>query len=391
MLLPLLSRRRFLRGVGVSLALPMLEAMQPLHGAPTKAPRRMVCMCTGLGLNTENLFPAQAGRDYVASPYLDVLKGLRNNFTVFSGLSHPQVDGGHASEACFLTAAPHPGQPTFRNSISVDQYALEQAAPDTRFPCLVLSTAGNIGMSFTRSGVMIPADGQPSVVFRRLFVDGTRQEAERQTARLREGESVMDRVQEETRQLQKTLGPRDRERLDDYFTSVREVEKRLHQSEAWAKKPKPKVNAKPPQDIYNQADIIGRSRLLMDLIQLALQTDSTRFVTVSFYGLSVVPPIRGVNQDWHNLSHHGKDPDKLAQLKLIELELMRVYADLLTKLKSTKEEGGNLLDPHHGPVRQQPRQRLQPRHTQHADPARRRQLPPRPASGLRSDTQPAAV
>lgn len=338
------SRRRFLRGIGVGLALPFLDAMQPAHTATGAPPRRMVAICTGLGLNTENLFPTQAGRDYSPSPYLQILKDYRNDMTVISGLSHPLVDGGHSSEACFLTGAPHPGQPTFRNHISIDQVALEQTSPDTRFPCLVLSTASTIGMSFTRSGVMIPADSSPAAVFRRLFIEGNRQETELQMARIREGESVMDRVQDETLRLQKSLGPRDRERLEDYFTAVREVEKRLQQSEAWVKKPKPKVSAPPPQDIYNSADIIGRSRLLMDLISLALQTDSTRFVTVSIYGLSVVPPIKGVNQDWHNLSHHGKDPDKLAQLKLIEMELMKVYGGLLGKLKNTREMDGSLLD-----------------------------------------------
>src|SRR2546430_17281522 len=115
-----LSRRRFLRAAGVSLALPWLDAVASAAGPPVRPPRRMVCICTPLGLHAPNLFPAKAGRDYALTPYLEVLKEFRNDFTVVSGLSHPEVGSSHDSLFSFLTAPPHPERPAgFRNSISL--------------------------------------------------------------------------------------------------------------------------------------------------------------------------------------------------------------------------------------------------------------------------------
>ena len=146
------------------------------------------------------------------------------------------------------------------------------------------------------------------------------------------------------RRCSPSLGADDRDKLDEYFTSVRELEQRLAQDEAWSKKPKPKVDAKPPKDIPNAADLIGRTRLLFDLTHLALQTDSTRLVTITAGGTSRVPPIPGVTLGHHDLSHHGKDPGKIEQLKIVEVETMKTLRDLLAKLKQTKEDGASLLD-----------------------------------------------
>jgi hypothetical protein len=254
------------------------------------------------------------------------------------------VDGGHASEACFLTAAPHPSAPSFKNTVSLDQFALEKLQPNTRFPGLVLSTGNQGRLSWTAAGVLIPSESRPSLIFRKLFLDGTAQETQQQLRRLREGRSVMDSVRDQAKKMERELGPRDRETLDQYLTSIREVEKRLLQAEAWAKKPKPKVQAKPPVDVRDPADFLGRTRLLFDLVHLALQTDSTRIITVNINGTNLVPPVPGVTLDWHNLSHHGKDPDKIEQLRKIELEKMKLFRDLLHRLKNSKEGGETLLD-----------------------------------------------
>ena len=132
--------------------------------------------------------------------------------------------------------------------------------------------------------------------------------------------------------------------LDEYVTSVRQLEKRLVTDEQWSKKPKPKVDAKPPTDITNKSDLIGRTRLLFDLTHLALQTDSTRLITIMLAGSSNAPPIPGVNLGHHDLSHHGKDPDKLAQLKIVEIEAMKTVRELLKKLKQSEESESTLLD-----------------------------------------------
>jgi len=340
-----IPRRSFLRGIGVTLALPMLDAMRPAFGAKVQPPkRRMVSICTTLGIHPEHLFPTETGRGYKASMYSEVIEEFRDQFTIFSGLSHPEVDGGHSSEASFLTAAAHPGASGFRNTISMDQLAIEKLAPDTRFSSLMLSSSSNYSLSWTRNGVNIPAEERPSKLFAKLFLDGTASEVDQQVRRLKDGQSIMDIVGEQAKGLQRTVGTQDREKLDQYFTSVRELEQRLVKAEDWARKPKPKVDMKPPTDAQNRADIIATTRPMFDLMHLALQTDSTRMITFRMQGHNSVPPIEGVTQDWHNLSHHGKDPMKIEELAIIEKTELHELRTFLANLKASKEDGTDLLD-----------------------------------------------
>jgi len=343
----MLSRRTFLRAAGVSVALPWLDAFRPGHasGATAAVPRRMVCICTPLGLHPANLFPATAGKEYASTPYLEPLQAVREDVTVISGLCHPEVASGHDSVVSFLTGAHHSGamRSGFRNTISVDQLAAEQVGGETRVPSLVLACEGT-GSSWTRSGAPVPAANWPSSVFSQLFLEGSAEEIEAQRRRLRHGRSILDQVREQVRELRPVIGAADREKMDEYLTSVRELEQRLARSEEWAKKPKPKVDAKAPQNTVNPADFIGKARLWYDLTHLALQTDSTRLVTIMLMGTSSVPPVDGVTMGHHDLSHHGQDPGKLQQLKKVELEAMNALGGLLTKLKETKEDGGTLLD-----------------------------------------------
>lgn len=341
-----LCRRNFLRNAGVSLALPWLDALAPAQalGAATRPPCRLVCVCTPLGLHPPYFFPEKAGADYPLTPYLEVLKDFRQDFTVVSGLSHPDVGPSHDSLFSFLTAAPHPEiRAGFRNSISLDQLAAEYLGGETRFPSLALSCEG-FSLSWTRSGAIVPSDCFPSAVFARLFLEGRPDEVRAQARRLRDGQSILDSVRDQAGALRSGLGPNDRDKLDEYFTSVRELEGRLARAEEWSKKPKPKVTARPPQDVANPADVVGKARLMFDLVHLALQTDSTRLITLLLLGTSLVPPVAGVSLGHHDLSHHGKDPNKIEQLKKVELEMMKTFRDLLSKLKETKEDGASLLD-----------------------------------------------
>lgn len=342
-----ICRRSLLRGAGVTLTLPLLEAMQPRNSRAAEAvepPRRMICINTTLGLHTPYLFPTATGRDYELTPYLEPIQNFRDQFTVFSGLSHPEVDGGHPAELCYLTSAPHPRADNFRNTISLDQFAIEQLVPDTRFGSLVLASSSSRGLSFTRSGVPIPADERPSRVFRNMFINGTPAEVNNQVLRLQQGQSVMDAVLSEANDFQRGLNQQDLHKLDEYFTSVREVEQRLVKAQDWARRPKPEVNSKPPVDIANAVDVPARVRLMIDLMHLAIQTDSTRFITFALNGLNAVPTIPGVTQDWHNLSHHGQDPAKLSELKVVELQQMQLFGELLAKLGESSEGSGSLLD-----------------------------------------------
>jgi hypothetical protein len=341
-----ISRRKFLRGMGVSLALPILESFQHRSYASGNGPaiRRMISICTPLGVHAPFFFPEQKGAGYALSPYLESLKELRNDFTVISGLSHPEVGSSHDSIFSFLTAAPHPElRAGFRNSISLDQFAAEHIGGQTRISSLSLSAEG-FGLSWTRSGALVPPDISPAAVFARMFMEGRPEEVQAQTQRLRDGQSILDTVREQAKQMQPSLGSRDREKIDEYFTSVRELEQRMVMAEQWAKKPKPVVEAKQPQNNMNSADLIGKTRLMFDLAHLAIQTDSTRLITMLLLGTSNVPPIPGVTMGHHDLSHHGLDPRKIEQLRTLEMEKMKLVYDLLEKLKNTSEQGESLLD-----------------------------------------------
>jgi hypothetical protein len=336
-----LTRRHFLRAAGVSLSLPWLEALAQPAASP---PRRLVCVCTPLGLHGPNLFPEQTGADYQLTPYLDVLRDFRSDFTVISGLAHPDVGPSHDSIYSFLTAAPHPElRAGFRNSVSLDQFAAERIGGETRFASLALSCEG-FSLSWTRSGAIVPSDSWPSSVFARLFFAGRPDEVEAQARRLRDGRSILDAVGEQARALAPQLGSADRDKLDEYFSSVRELEKNLARSQEWSRRPRPTVNVPPPQDNRNPADVVGKAQLMFDLIHLALQTDSTRLVTLLLLGTSLVPPIQGVSLGHHDLSHHGQDTNKLTQLRTVELEKLRTFRAFLTKLKDTREQGATLLD-----------------------------------------------
>jgi len=352
---PTLSRRHLLRGAGVLLGLPLLDAMLPsFAGAVPESttPHRFLGICNNLGLLPDKFFPAadQVGRDYTLSPYLEHLRDFRSDFTVMSGVMHPDVDGGHPADICFLTAAPHPSSGGFRNTISLDQYIAERIGPQTRFPSLTLGVnvaQGAKSLSFTGGGVLIPCEDKPSQVFKRLFLGGTPQEIQAQARRLALGQSIMDTVADQTKRLEKSVGAKDRERLDQYLTGVRDLEQRLVQASEWEKRPRPVVDAKPPLDPADPREYMDKVRLMYDMAHLAFLTDSTRNITLMLDSVNS-PAIevqgKAVSDGYHNLSHHGKNPQKLAQLEAIDREHMKLLAGLYGSLKAHKEGTGTLLD-----------------------------------------------
>jgi len=276
-----IPRRRFLRGVGVAFGLPFLDVMCPAFAQmsnPADTPRRMLAICNNLGFLTGGFFPKQAGKDYELSSYLSVLKPFRDDFTVFSGVSHPDVDGSHSSEVCFLTAAPHPSNGGFRNSISLDQYMADRIGVKTRFPSLTLGvnvSQGQRSLTYTGGGVMIPCEDSASAVYRRLFLQGSNEEVEQQIDRLKLGQSIMDAVANDANSLKNQLGSADRERLDQYMTGVRELEHRMMLSSAWERKPKPKASEPEPKDPDSNRAYMEKVRLMYDMSRLAFETDST--------------------------------------------------------------------------------------------------------------------
>lgn len=336
-----LTRRTLLRGTGVALALPLLESMFPARAADRlPAAQRFVAINIPLGFYGPDFFPTETGQGYGLSPYLELAKDIRDHFTVFSGTSHPDVDGGHSAEKSFLTAAPHPGAPSFTNTISLDQFLARRIGDQTRFASLTL---GSHSLSWSANGVSIPTEGSPTALFAKLFLKGTEQEIARQETQLQDGQSIMDTLLAEAEALQPRISVSDRNKLDQYFTAVRETEQRLAKAELWSKTPKPIVDVKPPEKLPWQ-DFTGNFRSFLDVVRLALQTDSTRVVTYGGDGGAPVAPLKGVTQAYHSLSHHGLNDKLIDELRIIDRETLRIWAEFLTQLKGTPDGDAHLLD-----------------------------------------------
>jgi hypothetical protein len=313
--------------------------------AEAAAPRRFVSFSLGLGLHGPNLFPKEAGFGYTPSPYIENIKDLIPDMTVCSGVSHPRVAGGHRAEGTILTAAPlSRSDANFRNSISLDQLMAKHLGQHTRFPSLVLSTdSGTSSPSYTENGAMIPPEFNSLRLFNRLFVEDAPAVKTRNAQRLRHGRSIMDVVADDAKSLQGKLGAGDRDKLDHYFTSVNELEKRLAANEAWINRPKPKVQ-KPKSVAQSISDTIVQQKAMLDVMALALQTDSSRFMTLHMGGGGGRVDLEGVDEGYHNLSHHGRDDDKLRQLAILENAIIGVWADFVRKLKTANEVSAPILD-----------------------------------------------
>ncbi len=331
-----LSRRTALKCAGVSLTLPLLDAMTPAFAKPAEATfaRRFVGVSLSLGLHNPNLVPETAGADYLPSRYLTPLQDIREDFTVVSGSSHPGVTGGHTAEGSIFSACPNQRGTTSRNTISLDQHMARHLGHETRFPSLVLNTAGQTSPSYTENGAMIPAESSAMRLYTRLFVDDSPREQERQAELIRRGRSVMDVVGAEAKALSREVGAGDRDKLDAWFTSVRELEQRLVANEEWIRRPKPKVDLEIPRSLprNNEPEV---ERIFLDIIHMALATDSTRFVTLHIKG-NGVSDLEGVEESYHGLSHHGQNEEKLRQLGIVEQNLVNQWADFVRKLKGEK-------------------------------------------------------
>jgi hypothetical protein len=341
----------------VGLSLPLLGAMRPAvvsagdkTDQPSSAPRRMLGICNNLGLLPEKFFPADDGSGYTLSPYLKTLEEHRDDFTVFSGVWHPDVDGGHPADICFLTAAPHPGSGGFRNTISLDQFISERLGHLTRFPSMTLGVnvkQGQRSLSWTGAGVLIPCEENPEKVYQQMFLQGSPAEVRRQVRRLAVGQSIMDAVAGSTKSLLRELGPKDRARVDQYLTGVRELEQRLEAAEQWEHVPKPERRGEAPLNLEDPKAYMEKVRLMYDMARLALETDSTRAITLMLDSVnSPAIDVEGteITDGYHNLSHHGKNESKIAQLEAIDQWHMRLLDELFTKLKDAQEGADTLLD-----------------------------------------------
>ncbi len=339
------SRRTFLRAAGVGLSLPVLESVGPASSKP--APKRMIAINQDLGFIPKLFFPRNSGRSYSLSPYLEKIAAHREQFTVFSGLSHIGVDGGHRADKTFLTGATHPGRAGFRNSISLDQVMANELGPQTRFRSLSLGINDSRSLSYTQAGVEIPTIQSAADLYKKIFLRGDRKAMEAQLVRLQRKSSILDVVMRQSADLRRRLNASDRDRIDQYQTAVRSLEQRLTEAQAWESRPRPKVDEAIPEYPKDKKQFFEMVRMMNDMSLLAFQTDCTRVITLFLGGVRTP----GVNLEngrtiggYHNISHHGKDENKLKQLAEIEVGQLELLGELLQNLKDVKEPDGTLLD-----------------------------------------------
>jgi len=346
---PIINRRGFLRATGISIAFPWLESTTEAHS--TEKTKRMLLISNNLGVLPRYFFPTHAGKEYTPSLYLEQLQDHRDDFTVFTGLSHPYVEGGHSTENCFLTSAKHPTGSQFRNTISLDQYAAEALGRQTRFATLNLGVNLNTALrslSWTRDGVLLPALDSPAALFTQMFTQGSAKQQQQVVEKLKRRESILDALIETTTSLKKRLSKFDRKRLEQYFTSIRELEKRLGASGQWAVAPKPVTKTPPPTDITDRSRFIEKLDLMLTMARLALETDSTRIVTLMIDAFETgVFHYDNENKslaNYHNLSHHGQRKDHLRQLEITDLRQMQLLSKHIESMKARQIGEESLLD-----------------------------------------------
>ncbi len=327
-----LNRRRFLQGTSIALSLPAFESFAGGSSNRQNSLRRLVCVGNHLGFYPGNFFPKAAGKDYVPTSTLKPLETHRDDLTVFSHLDH-ELNGGHKAVQGFLTSIKKEEAAGFpEKNISLDQAAAEHVGSSTRFPSINTGIEGGTDMCWTRAGVHVPPINNPATLFRGLFVNSPQSVREVERTRLKHRASVLDALRDSASALNRTLNAADRDKLDQYLTSVRDVERRLQMSKEWLDRPKPKSPIDEVLDEERQH--IDEVALLYDLLALALQTDSTRVAT-----LETGMGFRTSELDldgYHGISHHGKAPGRIDQLKVVESFLTAKLSGFMDRLKEAQ-------------------------------------------------------
>lgn len=359
------SRRFVLRGLGVSLALPWLEAMSTrLFAAPSKftawkssrvKPQpRVICCYIPNGVNIVEWVPKDSGPKYTLSPTLETLADLRDEFTVISGLGHPHSKGGHSGADTWLTGADLQSVPgsDYTNSISADQIIAGHHGKQTRFVSLELSDSSGTGgaghshtLAFDASGTPLPAEDSPSRLFERLFVPESAADRAATLKRYAERKSILDNVLGEARRLEKSLGKTDQRKLEEYLGAVRETEQRVERLKNWIDIPRPQVDGKELQlgsQPHNAHDRPMWLDVMLELSYLAFATDSTRVITYEWS--REAGGFGGGGENHHELSHHGGDEGMLKKLAQIDKFHLSRLGRFLSFLKNTEEGDGRMLD-----------------------------------------------
>ena len=338
-----MNRRSFLRGTLGAMALPALESVGFAQIKSASVSKRLVCIGNSFGFHAPNFFPKGGGKFTSIPPALLPLADHLKNCTLFSNLDHG-VKGGHFAVHSFLSGVKQSQAASMPNgNLSVDQRAAEVLGSQTRFPSLVIGSEnglhGGCQMSWTRSGVRVPPIEGPRELFRKLYLQDNQknQKVFRQKFNLKK--SILDATLEDAKSLSKGLTGRDRDKLDEYFTSVREVEMKIHQREKWQSIEKPKPSTDEPVNKNLVEDI----PVLYQLIGLALETDSTRIASFEMAGAQFKTGLLGLKNGYHAYSHHGKKQENIDALLTLEQYQTKCFAKFLDQLANTKSVKGNSL------------------------------------------------
>ncbi|MCR9202672.1 MAG: DUF1552 domain-containing protein [Planctomycetaceae bacterium] len=337
------TRRQVLSASGVCIALPGLESVCTAANTAVSPMHRMVCISSALGMNPEAFFPKSFEAGYELSPTLKSLAPVRNDVTVISHMDHPGIYTKHGAMNSLLSGVDAkkagPGE-----NISVDQVAAAHVGYQTRFPSVHISLGGSQGMSWTGSGIRVREESSPLDLFRKLFVRDAEAARQARKADLEQQASVLDLVRGQAKRLEKSVNASDRAKLDEYLTAIREAETRIQGMQRWQEIPKPKVDFDDSVNSHGSMDYATLSPLMFDLMYLAIQSDSSRVFTAGFGMHNHIIELDGVTTGYHGLTHHGRRPDKLKQLRIIDAFYIEQMSRFLARLKNTKTDHGNLLD-----------------------------------------------
>ena len=342
------DRRRFLRGVGLSLAIPALESLRPgrteAADGDQPAARNFICVAPDYGLNPEGFFPQQTGDQYAMPNSLQSLARHRRDFSVFSQLDHPDVGGGHGCTRTLLNGIKATDADGDRSKLfSLDQLVAERIGSETRFPSLV--TGNGAPISYTRAGIPIPAVSTPDRFFNLLFVEDSEKDKQRQRQSLSDNDSLLDLLLEDSRSLKSRLASQDRNKLEEYLTAVRETERKLVRRKEWIEIPKPKAKRPTVDEELPQISYPYDMSLFFEVMVMALQSESTRVLIYQMPGGNRHFTFDGITLGYHTLTHHGQNPEKIAQLQIIDTYYLTQLAGFIDRLKKVKDVNGQpLLD-----------------------------------------------
>lgn len=342
----LLNRRHALRGIGVAMALPLLDCMRPLRlsaAEPVPQRRRSVFIYLPNGVNALDYQIVESGANYKLTKPLESLEKHRAQITPISGLYHPNGLGHHHNcQKLWLT-----GGKLSENTISVDQLMTQVTALETRFPSMELSNTGG-SLARNADGIGLPAQSSPAQVFKELFEE-PKGGIEKQRRGLHRQGSILDAILEDARSTSRHLGKGDRGRLDQYLTAVREVEVRTERADEWLDTPRPEIAKEDRSRVarsVSQAMVGEYFRTMYDLIVLAFQTDITRVATFSTgnEGVGLPIPEIGISQTRHSLSHHNGNPELMQELTESDGFNIAQFSYFLDRLSEVEDDQGPLLD-----------------------------------------------